>query len=281
MSEAGAAVALSVTMHVVWNLIARRQPQAAYPLWWVLLAHLVLLGPWGLWALVHDAQWSLGFALLLGTSALANTSYFLGLARAYEHAPVSFVYPLVRSSPLLIALWGTLLLNAPLGLQTWLGMGISLLGLVLMATSGSGQGDRRALGWAGLAMLSTSVYSLSDKAATAHVPSFMALLGYVSVGYAAAWLGLSLRLRRQTGHWCPPVRIGAGALLLGGMCIGTAYALVIHAMRSLPAAQVVAYTNTGIVAATLMGMVFLHERTQWKKRLAAALIIVAGLAVMG
>jgi len=44
---AALAVAVSVVMHVTWNLIARHQARDAYPLWWVLLAHLVLLGPWG------------------------------------------------------------------------------------------------------------------------------------------------------------------------------------------------------------------------------------------
>jgi hypothetical protein len=31
------AIALSVLMHVTWNLIARHQPRDAEPLWWVLL----------------------------------------------------------------------------------------------------------------------------------------------------------------------------------------------------------------------------------------------------
>lgn len=47
INGAALAVAASVVMHVTWNLIARHQARDAYPLWWVLLAHLVLLGPWG------------------------------------------------------------------------------------------------------------------------------------------------------------------------------------------------------------------------------------------
>jgi drug/metabolite transporter (DMT)-like permease len=129
-------------------------------------------------------------------------------------------------------------------------------------------------------MLSTSVYSLSDESATAHIPSFQGLVGYVSVGYAAAWVSLSVVQRRSTGHWRPPQGISWTAGLIGGLCIGLAYALVIHAMRTLSAAEAVSYTNAGIVFATLIGILTLGERQHARKRLTAASIIVAGLGLM-
>lgn len=115
-------------------------------------------------------------------------------------------------------------------------------------------------------MLATRLYSLSDKAATAHIAGFGGILGYLSVGYLAAWLAMSWRLRRSTGRWTPKARPRASALLVGSVCVGTAYALVIHAMRTLPAAEVVAYTNAGIVLATAMSMVVFQERVQWQQR---------------
>lgn len=267
-------------MHVVWNLIARQQPKAAHPLWWVLLAHLVILGPLGFWVLAHEAHWTPGFVALLLTSALANVVYFKGLAKAYEHAPVALVYPLVRSSPLLIAVWGSLLFDQSLQLNAWLGIGISVIGLWLMASSALRGSDRSALPWALLAMLATSVYSLSDKAATAYVPSFMGLVGYVSVGCLASWLAMTWSLKRQSGHFVPRQRIHWAAWLTGGLCIGLAYALVIHAMRFLPSAEVVSYTNAGIVVATLLSVVWFRERADWRRRLLGAVVITTGLAVL-
>jgi drug/metabolite transporter (DMT)-like permease len=103
----GATVALtaSVLMHVLWNLIARHQPGAAWPLWWALLAHLVLSAPWGFYALWQADVWSTTFMALMAISACANACYFFGLWKAYRYAPVAMVYPLVRSSPILIAHW--------------------------------------------------------------------------------------------------------------------------------------------------------------------------------
>ena len=275
------AISLSVLMHVTWNLIARHQPRESEPLWWVLLGHLVLLAPWGLYRLVVEAQWSGHLYLLLAASALCNVLYFHAIHRAYQHAPVAFVYPLVRSSPLLIAAWSLIFFGESLGVWAWVGIGISVVGLVAMAWSGRGSEEGRALPWALLAMLSTSVYSLTDKAATAHIAGFGGVLGYLSVGYLAAWVAMTMRLRRATGRWSPPARPSVAAALVGSLCIGTAYALVIHAMRTLPAAEVVAYTNAGIVLATVLSLLVFGERTRWKQRATAAWVICMGLMFIG
>lgn len=163
------AVAASVVMHVTWNLIARHQSRDAYPLWWVLLAHLVLLGPWGAYSLVNEVQWTPALVQWVLISASANVVYFMGLRRAYEHAPVAFVYPLVRSSPVLIALWSMLFLGETLGAFAWSGILLSVVGLVVLARMGGSAQDGRALPWAMLAMFATSIYSLTDRAATAHI----------------------------------------------------------------------------------------------------------------
>jgi drug/metabolite transporter (DMT)-like permease len=157
ISGAALAVAASVVMHVAWNLIARHQSRDAYPLWWVLLAHLVLLGPWGAYSLFTEVQWTPTLGKWVLISATANVVYFVGLRRAYEHAPVAFVYPLVRSSPILIALWSTLFLGETLGVFAWTGLLVSVLGLVVLARVGGNAHDIRALPWALLAMFATSI----------------------------------------------------------------------------------------------------------------------------
>lgn len=274
------ALALSVAMHVTWNLMARHLPKASNPLWWVLLAHLVLFAPWGLWELATTVVWSLEMLLLLTVSATANVVYFNSLARAYEHAPVALVYPLVRSSPLFIGIWGTLFFGQSLPPTAWLGIGISVLGLLVMASSAQQGSDRRAFRWAMLAMLATSVYSLSDKAATEHIPTFMGLVGFLSVGYLASWISMTLRMHRHTRSWVPAQRIDLTSLAVGGICIGLAYALVIHAMRQLPAAEVVSYTNAGIVLAAVLSIFLFNDKVEWQKRILGVVIITSGLGVL-
>jgi phosphonate utilization associated putative membrane protein len=278
----GATVALtaSVLMHVLWNLIARHQPGAAWPLWWALLAHLVLSAPWGFYALWQADVWSTTFMALMAISACANACYFFGLWKAYRYAPVAMVYPLVRSSPILIALWWLILTGDSPSLTGWLGILISVAGLGLLAGGKPGDGERAAIPWAVLAMFSTSIYSISDKLATVHLPGFAAIIGFISVGYGAAFIVLTLALRQQTGRWTPPQRLPLPIIVIGGLCVGLAYALVIHAMRFLPSAEVVAYSNTGIVFATLASIYIFGERTNAGRRLCGAAVICAGLVLL-
>lgn len=182
---------------------------------------------------------------------------------------------------MLIAGWSLLFFGESLGALAWTGIAISVLGLVAMALMARGNDESKALPWTLLAMLATSVYSLSNQAATAQIAGFGGIVGYLSVGYLAAWLAMTGRLRRSTGRWMPRARPGAMALLVGSLCVGLAYALVIHAMRTLPAAEVVAYTNTGIVLATVMSLLVFRERVQWRQRAVAAGVVCAGLACIG
>lgn len=280
MVSATVALTASVLMHVFWNLIARHQPGAAWPLWWALLAHLVLLAPWGFYALWQADVWSFSFLGLMAISASANALYFFGLWKAYRHAPVAMVYPLVRSSPVLIALWWLLLTGDSPSLLGWLGILISVAGLALLAGGKLGNGERAAIPWALLAMVATSIYSISDKMATSHLSGFAAIIGFISVGYSAAFIVLTLALRQQTGCWTPPQRPPIPVTVIGGLCIGLAYALVIHAMRFLPSAEVVAYSNTGIVLATLASIYLFGEKAQAGRRLTGAAVICTGLLLL-
>ena len=139
-------------------------------------------------------------------------------------------------------------------------------------------------------MFATSIYSLTDRAATAHIPSFGGLVGFVSIGYFASWLALTIDLRRTTGSWRPRARIGLPVAVVGGLCVGLAYALVIHAMRSMPAVRSLFKARCDgigsqklgqpVPLASLISIFVFKERFAWRARAVAACIICAGLLMM-
>lgn len=280
MDSAFAALFLSVLMHVAWNLMARRSEPDSRFLWWALGAYLVLVGPWSIVALATAASWSWHLGGLLMLTCLAEAVYFLALGMAYRYAPVPLVYPIARSSPVLIAVWTTLLSGDVPPIAGWFGILVSVAGLLWLAVTGRRGMSARALPWAALAAFATSVYSTSNKYAVVDVPGYSAQLGYVSVTFLAAWLVLSWQIKRETGRFRPARVPHTGAWVLGGIFIGNAYALVIHAMQFIPAAYAVAFTNAGIVLAGLVAMVFLREREHWRSRLAAMVTISLGLLLL-
>lgn len=280
LTAAYLAVALSVALHVGWNLMARHARRECDPLWWALAGHTALLGPWALHGLATQATWSLELTAMLAISASANMVYFIALRGAYQYASVALVYPVARSSPLLVALWAWLLFGVETGPIGWVGLIIGSVGLLWLAWSGRTGDARHALPWAGLAALMTSIYSISDKAATISLPTFASVMGFMSVGYLLSLLALSFMRRRSEGRWTPPCTPRPLILLGGSLAIGSAYALVIGAMRELPAAQVVALANLGIVIASLLSISAFGERTAWRTRLTAAMVVTMGIIMV-
>jgi phosphonate utilization associated putative membrane protein len=274
------ALGASVLMHVAWNLLARHSPPGSRFLWWGLAAHLLIFGPWSLYQLVTRADWSGRLAQLLLITAATNGLYFIALARAYHYAPVALVYPIVRSSPVLIALWGMALFGENLSPTGWAGILLSVAGVLWLGNTAEHGDARHALPWAAVAALCTSVYSLSDKAAVAALPTLGTQLGFVTASYAVSFTVLSLQNRRATGRWRPAVAPPLKYWLPGGLFIGTAYAMVIHAMQYIPAAYAVAFTNAGILLAGLLSMTVFGERARWRARLFAIALAAGGLAIL-
>ena len=274
-------IGTSVLMHVAWNLMARHVEAKANYLWWGLLAHLIILGPYAIWSLISNALWEPSLVFAMICTALANTLYFIALRRAYHYAPVALVYPLARSSPILIALWAWILFSEKLSLWEFSSISISVFGLWMLAASSRHGDARHALPWAATAAFATSIYSLSDKLAVNYLPSFAEQLGFITVGYSASFVGLSVIQYKETRRWIPPVRPAWTHIITGGLFIGTAYALVVRAMRELPAAHVVSFTNAGIVLAVMLSIFIFGERSHWRRRLLGSLVVSIGLGLLG
>jgi phosphonate utilization associated putative membrane protein len=267
-------------MHVVWNLLARQVESKANFLWWGLLAHTVLLAPYAIWQLIIHTSWHAELLIALPFSAISNAIYFISLRKAYHYAPVAIVYPLARSSPILIAIWMLLFFEVGLTWVEWLAITLSVSGLWLLAISSRKSIAKQAIPWAILAAFSTSIYSISDKIAVNHLDGFAEQMGFISIGYSLSFFALSWLNKKETGNWCPTIRPRIDFILIGGLFIGTAYALVVRAMHNLPAAHVVAFTNTGIVLAVLLSIFVFHEKESWRKRLSGSLVVVAGLLLL-
>lgn len=279
MTAAGALL-LAIVLHVTWNLLARHVPARQEFIWWALAGHLLLIGPWSLAVLAVEARWDATLATCICLTGAALAVYFIGLRVAYRHAPVALAYPIARSAPLFIALASAVLFGESFSPAGIAGIAVSSLALVLLGATAWRVDARRAIAPALLAALATTVYSLSDKVAVSHLPGLTSQLGYVTLGYLCAWLALSVALRLESGHWRPRQRPPAGLLVAGALAIGSAYALVIHAMASLPAAYTVALSNGGIVIAALLSIFWFGERQHRRARLLWTAVLAAGLGLV-
>lgn len=277
------AIGISVLLHVSWNLLTRRTPSDANFLWWIVGLYVLLFAPFTLPDFIRSAEQSPILYLCAAISGTTNGLYFLALRYAYHQAPASAVYPMVRSSPIFIALIEVLILDRSFPLISWCAISVAAFGLWMIATSSHDGVSRLSRAWpyAVFAALMTVVYSLSDKVATSNMQGINSALGYVCVNYAISWGFLCFEQKRRTAQWTPSIIPSILSLVIGTLGIGTAYALVIYAMRWLPAAYAVTLTNAGIVLTVLLGIVWLKEYEGWQQRALGSGLIVIGLIIIG
>jgi phosphonate utilization associated putative membrane protein len=277
------AIGISVLLHVSWNLLTRRTPSDANFLWWIVGLYVLVFAPFTLPDFIRSAEQFPILYLCAAISGTTNGLYFLALRNAYHQAPASAVYPMVRSSPIFIALIEVLIFDRSFPLISWCAISVAAFGLWMIATSSHDGVSRLSRAWpyALFAAFMTVVYSLSDKVATSNMQGINSALGYVCVNYAISWGFLCFEQKRRTGRWIPSIVPTILSLVIGTLGIGTAYALVIYAMRWLPAAYAVTLTNAGIVLTVLLGIVWLKEYEGWQKRALGAGLIVIGLIIIG
>lgn len=277
------AVGLSVLLHVSWNLLTRRTHSDANFLWWVVGLYVLAFSPFTLLDFIRTAERYPTLYLCAAISGTANGLYFLALRHAYHLAPASTVYPMVRSSPLLIAIIETLFFGRSFPILSWFAIMLAASGLWLIATSSHDGVNKLSRAWpyALFAAFMTVIYSLSDKVASSHMQGLDSALGYVCVTFSIGWLFLCVEQRKRTGCWIPVVIPAWQTLLFGAFAVGSAYALITYAMHWLPAAYAVMLTNGGIVLTVLLGVTWLREHAGWRQRMAGAGMVVAGLVAVG
>lgn len=277
------AVGISVLLHVSWNLLTRKTPSEANFLWWIVGIYVLVFAPFTLADFIHAAESSPVIYLCSVISGTANGLYFLALRKAYHQAPASAVYPMVRSSPIFIAIIETLLFGRGFPLISWCAILVAAFGLWTIANSAHDGVTRLSRAWpyAIFAAFMTVLYSLSDKVAASNMQGISSALGFVCVNYSISWVFLCLDQKRRTGRWVPTEVPALPSLLIGAFGVGTAYAMVIFAMRWLPAAYAVTLTNAGIVLTVLLGVVWLKEYEGWRKRVIGSGLVVIGLVIIG
>ena len=194
----------------------------------------------------------------LAASVAIHIGYFATLVAAYRIGDLGHAYPLMRgTAPLLVAVFGIVLLDERPGATMWMGIVLISAGILSIGLLQQGRAHRGATLWALANAAIIASYTLVDGAG--------ARLSGTPVGYGAwmFWLQglpfvalvIALRRRAALGYARHNWRRG----LAGGLCVISAYGIVLWAMTQAPVAAVAALRETSVIFAALLGTVFLKE----------------------
>jgi drug/metabolite transporter (DMT)-like permease len=262
----------AAVLHAFWNLIVKQSTDRRLALWGQFtiggaLSAVALL-VWTLSTSMPDIAWK--WALISGAT---HVPYLMLLSRAYDRGDFSMSYPIVRGAgALAAAAGGVLFLNDTLSIASTLGILIAVLGLFVLAKSGSWH----VVG-AAIAVASTiAIYSVVDGHGTrqSQPVAYALALNIAAAVFVSLFTAINSRkmmIPTLRQHW---KTMGAA-----GVFSTVAYTLVMIAYRHAPVGYVASLRESSVVIAAFAGWKMLDEGDH-KKRIASAAIVLIGLVVL-
>jgi drug/metabolite transporter (DMT)-like permease len=218
---------------------------------------------------------------LLFLSVFIHLFYWTFLGKAYAAGDFGLVYPLARGiAPLITAAGALILVREQPGLWGWIGITVLVTGVLTIACRGGARAtsfNRAAVLLAATTALTTAGYTLVD--------GIGARLSGSAVAYAAflyacnGWVLLAYGLARQRKALFDAVESDWHVALAGGALSLFFYGAAIWAMTEAPIALVAALRESGVLAALVIGSVYLKEPLPMP-RVVGAITVCAGLVVL-
>ena len=271
------AVLVAAFFHAVWNASVKRDDDKLLSITGIQIATLVLVLPlMPLVGLPHPSSWPYLFA-----SAILHFGYYLSLARAYRYGDFAQAYPVARGcAPILVALWGVLVLNETLSGIQLLSLGGVIGGIMIFATRrlGAVLNHRRALVSALVTSGFIGAYTIVDGVggrSSMNVPAYMVWLSILDSVPMMLYV-----LHRRSLSEVIALKSKWRISLFASLLSLTAYWTVVWAMTQAPIALVSALRETSVVIAALIGAFYFKEPAGLR-RIVASIIIFAAIALLG
>ena len=260
----------AAVLHAGWNLWVKKSEDRWIALWGQMacagiICAVVLVGLGG----AHNIAW-----WPLAASAVIHSFYAVFLARAYNLGDFSVAYPIARGTgALLAAIGGILFLSDHLSVLMFVGIGIAVVGILLLA----GPADNAHVIAALMVSITIGAYSVIDSYGSRQMGgNLYPLLLFIGTGITLSTFGLATGRRRDmttalASTWKRFCVAGIASLIT--------YWMVLIAVQKAPVGYVTALRESSVVIVALVGTRYLGEKDM-KRRVFAACIVVAGLGVL-
>jgi drug/metabolite transporter (DMT)-like permease len=268
-------VLLAAVFHAAWNALLKASENplalATRAVTWGAIVSLPAVAV--AWLATGRPGLPLAGWLLALASAFLELIYFITLSTAYRRGELSVVYPIARgTAPLLAVLVGLLLLGERLHPAAGLGVVALMAGMwAVRRPTNAGSALWPAL----MTGVLIAAYSSLDRIGVRLGPPW--LYGWLLWFFAATFLIGFTAIRRVPASRLtvkPTLSIGVGALMTGS------YFMILFALSVAPLAIIAPLRESAIVLVTAWGIWRLGEKRGAWFRIAGALAIVAGIALL-
>jgi drug/metabolite transporter (DMT)-like permease len=273
-------VILSAVLHAIWNYLLRRAGGNNTVVALSKVTEGVLLFPLALvvWLSSGSVPWERFLPAVVVAAILALANY-AALTAAYRRADLSLVYPVARGGVFLfLPLLGFIVFHERLDARGWLSLALIVGGIMFLPLSAF---DRSSLGAVGrhlrerfmayalMAAAATAAYTVWDKYSVARLDMVLYFYGYTLL--LAIWFSVMLA-RTPRGEVREQVRKHPMSIVMIGLLNAGAYMLVLIALRSEMATQVLAVRQLSIPIGVFLGWRLLREQLTPPRIVGSALI---------
>lgn len=271
-----AVVITAAVMHATWNAIAKGVQDKGLVFFW-LNATVGVIGLLGVAILGLPARSSIPY---VAASVVVQTLYNFTLLSSYRYGDLNRVYPLARGmAPLLVTGGAFFLAHERLSIVQVAGVVViagGLASLVEVRTLGQSL-ERRALLLAAATGITIAAYSLIDGLGVRRSGSpwaYSALL-FCAEGFVIT-SGIALARRKSSASL---TEAGWRMGIVAGVLSYLAYAGILWAQDHSPLAVVSALRETSVVAAAVIGVLYLKE-PMGRSRFLASLVVAGGAVIL-
>jgi drug/metabolite transporter (DMT)-like permease len=283
-------VVLSAFLHASWNIFSKSSGDPISFLLRALAFSALLYAPLFVWMQFHVHYPPVVVGCLLGSGICAGV-YFFCLGKAYHHGRVSVAYPVARSFPILVVMFGGFFLSEFPNAQGTTGVLLVVAGCFVLPWERFVRGPEgfclanyhnRSVFWALGAAALTSAYSLLDKIAAASMAAgaestIVEKVNYVYLQNLIAWGAAVVCVRVARYRVLPVAR--RRAFLCGAIFL-VSYTLVLLALATDPVAYVVSFRQLSIVLGTLVSMFWIERSFSWPRVVGVGMIF-TGVVLVG
>jgi len=269
-------VLFAAALHASWNAIIKGGTDKFNDTVLVMIVAAVVPGlllPW----IPLPAAASMPYLI---TSVIIHFFYFSLVALAYRAGDMSYAYPIMRGiAPLLTSVTASVAIGEPLSSGGKIGIVLLCLG-ILTLTSESWWARTVGLKPTAIALTNAVVISMYTV-----VDGIGLRLAGDPVSYIC-WLFflqpvpfIPLLVFNQRERFMTQMKTRWSVSLLGGLCTCASYGLAMYAMAYIPVALVAALRETSVIFGAIIAAVFLHERFDLVRYVAAGLVTAGAVVI--
>lgn len=277
-----ALVLASAGIHASWNYLTKRINGGVAAVWLFTMVSSLVYAPVALAiALIERPHIGPVELLFMLGSGIFQLLYFVVLAKGYEKADLSIVYPIARGTgPLLATVLAIVLLGEHPTPVTIAGSVLICGGVFVLASGGRLRGDRSLLTGVGYGVatgLIISCYTVWDGHAVGALAIPAVMQSWSAEALRAVYLTPYARHNRGRVRdvWA---RFRRPVILVGIMSAGS-YMLVLTALSFSPVSSIAPAREVSIIFGALLGFWLLKE-PMTGSRITGALVIVGGVVLV-